>query len=203
MNATLDAELLAIDTAAQDLLFREARTARTFLPDPVSDEQIEALYELVKYGPSSMNTQPLRLVLVRTPEAKARLLSHTADGNKRKVEQAPLVAIFAADTNFNVTLADSDPSAEAMRTRFPNEAMRTRFAREQAWLQAGYFIVGIRALGLHAGPIGGFDAEGVDNDLLAGTGLQSLMVVNIGKPGENAWHERGARLDYNEVVTSI
>jgi nitroreductase len=194
---------LALDPAAQDLLFREARTARSFTDEPVSDAQIAAMYDLVRWAPSSMNIQPLRIVLVRSDQARARLISHLAPGNVAKVESAPLVAVLAADVDFHEHLPTLLPHAPNARDQFTAPDAREQLARTQAWLQAGYVLLGIRALGLAAGPIGGFDAGGVDADLLAGTPLRSILVVNIGRPAEGAWHERLPRLPYDEVVTTL
>lgn len=205
MSATaLESAQFVIDETAQDLLFRQARTANSFSNEPVSDEQIAALYDLVKWAPTSMNAQPLRVILVRSDEAKARLYSHLNEGNRAKAQGAPLVAILAADTNFHETLPRvfaHAPGAKAMFEK--DEAMREQAARNQAWLQAGYFIIGVRAIGLAAGPMGGYNAKTLDADLLADTGLKSIMVVNLGKPSENAWFDRLPRLDYEEVVTTL
>jgi 3-hydroxypropanoate dehydrogenase len=191
---------LALSPEAQDLLFREARTANTFSDEPVTDEQIAAIYELVKYAPTALNTQPLRIVLVRDGEPRERLLKHMADGNRDKTANAPLVAILAADTEFHEHLDRTFPHLPNARDMFADHAARERAARFNATLQAGYFLLGVRAAGLAAGPMGGFDAAGIDEDLLAGRNLKSFMVVNIGKPGENAWFPRLPRLEQDEVV---
>lgn len=194
---------LAIDTDAQALLFREARTANTFSDEPVTDEQVEALYELTKWAPTAMNGQPLRVVLVRSQEAKARLLTHLSPGNRAKTEAAPLVAILAADLDWHEHLPRVFPHAPKAKDMFADAARREAVARSQAWLQTGYFILGVRALGLAAGPMTGYDAAGVDADLLAGTSLKSIAVMNIGKPGEDAWFPRSPRLAFEDVVSSI
>lgn len=92
---------LALDPAAQDLLFREARTANTFTDEPVTEEQVQAIYDLVKYGPTAFNQSPLRVVLVRSDDARARLVKHMAEGNQPKTSTAPLVAILATDNEFH------------------------------------------------------------------------------------------------------
>jgi 3-hydroxypropanoate dehydrogenase len=191
---------LALSPEAQDLLFREARTANTFSDEPVTDEQIAAIYDLVKYAPTALNTQPLRIVLVRDGEPRERLLKHMADGNRDKTANAPLVAILAADTEFHEHLDRTFPHLPNARDMFADDAAREQAARFNATLQAGYFLLGVRAAGLAAGPMGGFDAAGIDEDLLAGRNLKSFMVVNIGKPGENAWFPRLPRLEQDEVV---
>lgn len=95
---------LVLDSAAQDLLFREARTANTFTDEPVTDEQVQAIYDLVKFGPTAFNQSPLRVVLVRSPEGRERLVQHMAEGNRPKTSTAPLVAILAADNEFHEEL---------------------------------------------------------------------------------------------------
>ena len=192
---------LELTPDAQDLLFREARTANAFTDEPVTDEQVAAIYDLVKYGPTAMNNQPLRIVLVRDGEPRERLLKHMADGNRDKTANAPLVAVLAADTDFHDFLPRTFPHFPGARDLFLDDEAREQAARFNATLQAAYFFLGVRAAGLAAGPMGGFDADGLDRDFFAGTGLRSLVVVNIGKPAENAWFDRLPRLALDEVVT--
>ena len=202
------ADPLVLSDEAQDLLFREARTANAFTDEPVTDEQIEAIYDLVKWGPTAVNGQPLRLLLVRSDEAKARLLSHMNEGNRSKTEAAPLVAVLAYDTEFHETLPRVFPHAPHARGWFEGspekDAARVASARDNAWLQAGYFIVGVRAAGLAAGPMGGFDQAGVDAEFFADRSWRSFLVVNIGYPAEQgAWFRRSPRLDYEDVVETV
>jgi 3-hydroxypropanoate dehydrogenase len=192
--------LLALSSDAQDLLFRESRSANTFTDQPVTDEQVAAIYDLVKYGPTAMNNQPLRVVLVRSEESRERLLKHMSDGNREKTSSAPLVAVLAADTDFHEHLPRTFPHFAGAKDAFADEVAREQAARFNATLQIGYFLIGIRAAGLAAGPMGGFDAAALDEDLFAGTTLKSLLVVNIGHPGENAWYDRLPRLEHDEVV---
>jgi 3-hydroxypropanoate dehydrogenase len=194
---------LALDPAAQDLLFREARTANTFTDEPVTDEQVQAIYDLVKYGPTSMNQSPLRVVLVRSPEARERLLQHMAEGNRAKTAAAPLVAILAADNEFHEELPQLFPHfPQAKDTVFGDRAVRESSALLNGALQAAYFIVGVRAAGLAAGPMTGFDHEGVRKEFLDDDHTP-LMVVNNGRPGEGAFRPRAPRLTYDQVVTPV
>ncbi|MGK5629022.1 malonic semialdehyde reductase [Streptomyces sp. URMC 123] len=195
---------LALDAAAQDLLFREARTANTFTDEPVTDEQVQAIYDLVKYGPTAFNQQPLRVVLVRTPEGRERLVQHLAEGNREKTAKAPLVAILAADNEFHEELPTLFPHFPAAKDVFFSERVaRERSAALNSALQMGYFIIGVRAAGLAAGPMTGFDAAGIDKEFFPDGDHTVLAVVNIGKPGENAWYPRSPRLAYDEVVTTV
>ncbi|MEF9908110.1 malonic semialdehyde reductase [Streptomyces sp. P9-A2] len=195
---------LALDPAAQDLLFREARTANTFTDEPVSDEQVQAVYGLVKYAPTSMNQQPLRIVLVRSHEARQRLVRHLAEGNNKKAETAPLVAILAADNEFHEELPEQFPHFPQLKDLvFSDRAVREQSAKFNASLQVGYFILGVRAAGLAAGPMTGFDADGINNEFFSDGEHSVLAVVNMGKPGENAWFDRSPRLAYDQVVTTV
>ncbi|WP_239334549.1 malonic semialdehyde reductase [Frankia sp. CiP3] len=199
--ATEDA--LMLDAAAADLLFRTARTANTFSDDPVSDEQVHAIYDLIKWAPTSMNTQPLRIILVRSPEARERLVRHLSPGNQAKTRSAPLVAIVAADVDFHENLPQVFPHLPNARDFFTEPVAREQTARFNAGLQIGYFILGIRAAGLAAGPMTGLDATAIDKEFFADQPLRTLAVINIGKPGENPWFDRSPRLDYEQVVSVL
>ncbi|ARZ68126.1 malonic semialdehyde reductase [Streptomyces sp. HU2014] len=194
---------LALDPAAQDLLFREARTANTFSAEPVTDEQIQAVYDLVKYAPTAFNQSPLRVVLVRSEEARERLVGHMAEGNQAKTRTAPLVAILATDNEFHEELPALFPHfPQAKDVFFAERPAREQSAALNGALQAAYFIVGVRAAGLAAGPMTGFDFAGVQKEFLDDDHTP-LMVVNIGKPGEDAWFPRSPRLSYEQVVTTV
>ena len=202
MTTTLDfADVLDLDRDAQDLLFRSARTANTFTDEPVTDEQLRAIYDLVKYAPTSMNNQPLRAVVVRSDEARARLVEQMFDGNKAKTATAPAVVILAADVNFHDELPRVFPHFPGARDVFADEALREHSARFNATIQVGYFILGVRAAGLAAGPMTGFDAVGINREFFPDGEHRVLAVLNIGKPGPDAWLGRSPRLDYEDVVS--
>ncbi|MGW7439466.1 malonic semialdehyde reductase [Streptomyces sp. NPDC054849] len=194
---------LVLDSAAQDLLFREARTANTFSDEPVTEEQVQAIYDLVKYGPTAFNQTPLRITLVRSPEARERLVQHMAEGNQAKTATAPLVAILSADNEFHEELPQLLPHfPQAKDMFFAERPVREHSALVNASLQAAYFIVGVRAAGLAAGPMTGLDFAGLQKEFLDDDHTP-LMVVNIGKPGEDAWFPRSPRLAFDEVVTTV
>ncbi|GGY29401.1 malonic semialdehyde reductase [Streptomyces anulatus] len=194
---------LVLDSAAQDLLFREARTANTFTDEPVTDEQVQAIYDLVKFGPTAFNQSPLRVVLVRSAEGRERLVQHMAEGNRPKTSTAPLVAILAADNEFHEELPALLPHfPQAKDMFFAERPVRESAAGLNAALQAAYFIIGVRAAGLAAGPMTGYDAAGIQKEFLDDDHAP-LMVVNIGKPGEDAWFPRSPRLSFDEVVTTV
>ena len=199
----LDLRPLVLDDDALDLLVREARTANAFRPEPVTDAQLRAVYDLVKMGPTLMNAQPLRLVAVRTPEAKRRLLDHVAEGNRAKTESAPLTLVVGYDVDFHEQLPRTFPHAPGAKDRFADEAVRHAVARDNAFLAAGYLVLAVRAAGLAAGPMGGFDSAGLDAELFPGGRTRSVLLVNVGHPAEGAWLDRLPRLDYDEVVTDL
>jgi 3-hydroxypropanoate dehydrogenase len=195
---------LALSQDAQDLLFRRARTANTFTDEPVSDEQVKAIYDLAKWAPTSMNNQPLRVVLVRSPEARDRLVQTMGDGNKAKTAKAPLVAILAADHDFHQKLPKTFPHFPGAHDMFAaNDAMRAQSADLNGTLQVAYFILAVRAAGLAAGPMTGYDAAALNDAFFPDGAHKVLAVVNIGKPGEDAWRDRLPRLDFDEVVSTV
>jgi 3-hydroxypropanoate dehydrogenase len=202
-NTTTDLQppRLVLDEESQGLLFTNARTANTFSDEPVDDEQLAAIYDLVKWAPTGGNTQPLRILFIRSPEAKERLIAHLNEGNRDKARSAPVVAVLAADVSFHEHLGRLFPQRPQMRDYFAaDDALREKQAKFNATLQAGYFLLGVRAMGLAAGPMGGFDAAGVDREFFADGTWHSILVVNIGMPGPDAWRDRLPRLDYDEAV---
>ncbi|RSS51654.1 malonic semialdehyde reductase [Streptomyces sp. WAC07061] len=194
---------LVLDAAAQDLLFREARTANSFSDEPVTEEQVQAIYDLVKFGPTAFNQTPLRITLVRSAEARERLVKHMDEGNKAKTGAAPLVAILSADNEFHEELPQLLPHfPQAKDAFFSERPVREQAALLNGALQAAYFIIGVRAAGLAAGPMTGLDFAGVQKEFLDADHTP-LMVVNIGKPGENAWFPRSPRLEFDQVITTV
>ncbi|MEU5723437.1 MULTISPECIES: malonic semialdehyde reductase [unclassified Micromonospora] len=194
-------DLITLHPEAQALLFTDARTANTFTDEPVSDAQLRTIHELAKYPPTAANTQPLRVLFLRDGEPRERLLTHMNEGNRAKTATAPVVAVLAADTDFHEFVPRVFPIRPQMRDALAEDpAGREQMARFNATLQIGYWLLAVRAAGLAAGPMGGFDAAGVDKEFFADSSWRSLLVVNIGKPGPDAWFPRLPRLDYDEVV---
>jgi len=195
---------LALSPTDADLLFREAHTVNTFTDTEVSDDQVHAAYDLLRWGPTMMNTVPLRLLLVRTPEAKARLAAHMSPGNVDRVLAAPLSIVAAADPNFHEHLGTLVPHLPNAREMFAADAAaRAGIARTSALIQVGYLIVALRATGLHAGPMGGMDPAGIDAEFFAENGWNSLLVINAGMPsGPDASRPRAPRLEFSQVSRS-
>lgn len=195
---------ILLDEHAQSLLFREARTANAFTDEPVTDEQVAAIFDLVKWAPTSMNTQPLRVVVVRSAEAKERLLPHMAEGNRAKTAAAPAVALLAADIDFHEELPRTFPHFPGARDMFAaDEESRARTAELNSGLQVGYAIIGIRAAGLAAGPMTGFDADAISREFFPDGRHRVLVAINMGKPAQDAWQDRLPRLFFDEVVTTL
>ena len=194
-----DLGALAIDLAAAQTLFIDAHTAYSFTEEPVTDAQLAAIHELVRLAPTALNAQPLRITFVRGA-AKDRLLPHLAEGNRAKTESAPVTAILAYDVDFHEELPRLLPQNPQAQGFFPEEGPRADFAKMNASIQAGYFIVAARAVGLDAGPMGGFDHAGVDAEFFAGTAHRSLMVVNLGHVADGGSFPRNPRLDFAEQV---
>lgn len=201
---TVTQDVLTLDEDAQNLLFREARTANAFTDEPISDEQIEAIFDLVKWAPTAMNSQPLRVVIVRSEEAKARLVPLMAEGNQAKVAAAPAVALLAADIDFHEEMPKLFPPFPGARDMFDaDEASRASAAELNAGLQIGYAIIGIRAAGLAAGPMTGMDAEALSKEFFPDGRHRVLVAINMGKPADNAWYDRLPRLEQDEVIETL
>jgi 3-hydroxypropanoate dehydrogenase len=194
-------DLLALEPAARELLFTAARTANTFTDEPVSDEQLRAITDLAKWPPTMANTNPLRILFVRTPEGKDRLGPLMSDGNRAKTVTAPAVAVLAVDTDFHDKIPELLPFRPELRENFVNDAAnRERLAIFNGALQTGYFILAVRAAGLAAGPMLGFDGPGIDQEFFADRSWKTILVVNIGKPGIDPWFDRLPRLAHEDYV---
>jgi 3-hydroxypropanoate dehydrogenase len=193
-----------LDDAGRALLFTDARTANTFAQTPVSDDELAAIWELAKWAPTAANTQPLRVLYVRPGQGRDRLVTHMSEGNQAKTESAPAVAVLAVDTQFHDHIPTLLPFRPELKDVFAaNEAMATETSQFNATLQAAYFLLSVRAHGLAAGPMAGFDKAGVDAEFFGDGRWKSILVVNIGHPGEDPWFDRLPRLAHDEVVNWI
>lgn len=198
---TEPATLAPLDERGRAALFTDARTANTFAPVPVTDEELREVYDLAKMGPSAANLQPLRVLFVRTPEAKEELAGHMSEGNRAKTRSAPAVAVLAWDTRFHEHVPTVFPIRPEMQDALEADpGMREGMGRFSATLQIGTFILAVRAAGLAAGPMAGFDAAGIDAAFFGDGRWRTLLVVNIGHPGEGAWFDRLPRLDAEAAV---
>lgn len=182
-------------------LFTQARSHNRFEAGAVpSDALLRELWELTKWGPTSANCSPARIVFVRTPEAKARLVACVSAGNVEKTKSAPVVAIIGMDMEFYDLLPRLYPAANA-RSWFagkPQQGIADDALRNSS-LQAAYFIIAARALGLDCGPMGGFDATKLDAEFFAGTPIRSNFICALGRGEPDALYPRGPRLAFDEA----
>ncbi|BEL10878.1 malonic semialdehyde reductase [Actinoplanes sichuanensis] len=190
-----------LDEDGRALLFTEARTASSFAATPVSDSELAEIWDLAKWPPTASNTQPLRVLYVRTEEGKSRLIPHLAEGNRAKSQSAPVVAVLALDTAFHEYVPEVFPHNPGLRDVYEaNEPLRLTNGTFSAALQAGYFILAARSIGLVAGPMTGFDKPAVDAEFFPDGRFKSLVVVNLGHPGETPWRDRLPRLSPETTV---
>lgn len=181
-------------------LFTDARTARAYLPGEVPDSTLRALYDLVKWGPTAGNCTPLRIVFARTAEARERLAACMAPGgNAAKVRAAPVAAVLGMDLAFTETLPRLFPHTDSRAWYAGDPAKTTQAALRNAHIQIGYFIVAARALGLDAGPMGGFDAGAVDAAFWPASPRRSLVVCTLGRGDATRLHARDPRLGFDEA----
>jgi 3-hydroxypropanoate dehydrogenase len=169
-----------LSETALDQLFREARTFNAWLPKDVTDEQLHQLYELAKFGPTSANASPMRLVFVKSKAAKEKLSPFMSEGNRAKTLAAPVTAIVGTDHAFHEKLPQLFPHADAKSWFEGNQPLIDTTAFRNASLQGAYVILAARAIGLDCGPMSGFDNAGVDAAFFAGTQVRSNFLINIG-----------------------
>jgi 3-hydroxypropanoate dehydrogenase len=183
------------------LLFLEARTLRHWINRPVDDDLLRRIYELARWPPTSANCQPLRLVFVRSPEAKERLKPALDAGNVEQTMSAPVTVIVAYDTRFvdKMSLLHLTRPEIAARFAAMPEPARDRLAFQNGTLQGGYLVLAARALGLDCGPMGGFDRARVDAVFFPDGQWKSNFLMNLGYGDPAQLRPRGPRLDFDEA----
>lgn len=207
MNSTLDDEAL-------DLLFRNARTHNAWLPRLVSDDTLRQLYELMKWGPTSANSCPARILFLRTPEARQRLLPALSPGNVEKTKNAPVTAIIGYDAHFYEQLPKLFPHADARAWFVDTPELAEVTARRNSSLQGAYLMLAARSLGLDCGPMSGFDQAKVDHEFFprAGSGrddfdqeyfpdshVKTNFICNLGYGDPAKLFPRSPRLEFDEA----
>lgn len=201
---TVAPALPSLDEAGKALLFTDAHTASKFATTPVADDELTAIWELAKWAPTQANFQPLRVIYVQSPEARARLVEHMSDGNKEKTLAAPAVAILAQDNQFQQHIPTvMPPMAGLMDVFTANDEMRLGAARFNSAMQSGYFILAARAVGLAAGPMGGFDVPKVDAEFFPDGRFSAVLIVNLGHPVEDSFRPRMPRLNREDVLAIV
>jgi 3-hydroxypropanoate dehydrogenase len=200
----------------QDLIFRNARTHNAWTNKPVSDDVLRSLYDLMKWGPTSANCSPARILFVRTPEAKQRLLAALAPGNVEKTRTAPVTAIIGYDGKFFEQLPKLFPHVDARSWFADTPELAGVTARRNSSLQGAYFIVAARALGLDCGPMSGFDHAKMDHEFFPATQkpnfeyeyfpdshIKTNFLCNLGYGDPAGLLPRSPRLAFDEACKLI
>jgi 3-hydroxypropanoate dehydrogenase len=187
-----------------DLIFRNARTHNVWLNKPVDDALLKQVYDLARMGPTSANMSPMRIVFVKSPEAKEKLKPALDAGNLAKTMAAPVTAIIAMDIHFYEKLPKLFPHADA-KAWFKDlpESVLEYIALRNSSLQGAYFILAARALGLDCGPMSGFNNAKVDAAFFAGTTIKSNFLCNLGYGDASKLHPRSPRLEFDEACKMI
>jgi 3-hydroxypropanoate dehydrogenase len=180
-------------------IFFNARTHVAWLDKPVDDALLRQAYDLAKLGPTSANCSPMRIVFVKSKEAKEKLKPHLAAGNVDKTMAAPATAIIAYDLEFYNQLPKLFPHTDARSWFVDKPAFIQETAFRNGSLQGAYFILAARSLGLDCGPMSGFDNAGVDAEFFANTSIKSNFLINLGYGDSSLLHPRGPRLTFDEV----
>ena len=189
-----------LDDNTADLLFREARNHNAWQDRDVSDDQLREIYDLLKFGSTSSNTQPARLIFIRSAEAKECLRPCLMPTNVDKTMAAPVTALLAYDLDFYTNFGELYPVRPEMGERFANDADVARhFSFQQITLQGAYLIMAARAMGLDCGPMSGFDNAKLDEAFFAGTTWRSNFLVNLGKGDPSKLFDRHPKFAFDEA----
>ncbi len=188
-----------LDDQGLDLLFRTARTYPKFTDQPVSPQDIKAIYDLAKWGATSANCCPLRIVFIQGESAKARLLPMMSPGNQDKVASAPVTAICAYDRQFYTFMPDLFPHADMHSGYAKNPEKAATAGQFNATLQTAYIMLAARALGFSCGPMAGFDAAKVDQEFFPDGRYRSILICNIGHGDPASIRPRGPRPDFDQA----
>ncbi len=189
-----------LDDSGLDLIFRSARTHNVWLPTEVMDSALRQIWDLMKWGPTSANCSPLRIVFVQSEDAKERLVACMSKNNQAKTRMAPVTAILAMDLEFYESLPRLFPHDQTARSWFagkPEHIWET--ALRNSSLQGAYFIIAARALGFDCGPMSGFDADKVNAAFFAGSSLKVNFVCSLGHGDASKLFPRSPRLDFDEA----
>lgn len=183
-----------------DLLFREARSFNNWSSSPVSDVELQAVYELLRWGPTSANCSPARILFLRTDDAKERLKSHLSPGNADKAKSAPVVAIIGYDLKFYDRIPELFPHDPSAREWFSGDEQAAEVtAFRNGTLQGAYLIMAARAIGLDCGPMSGFDNAGVDQEFFADQDVRSNFICALGHGTRENLFPRSPRLAFDDA----
>ncbi|MFZ1891044.1 MAG: malonic semialdehyde reductase [Formosimonas sp.] len=190
----------ALHTDALDQLFTDARTFNKFTDEPLSDAQLHAIYDLTKMPPTAFNASPARFVFVRSPEAKKRLIPLMMEGNQAKSMAAPVTVIVAFDSRFQENLPTLFPAMDVKGMFDADAELTATAAFRNGTLSGAYFIMAVRALGLDAGPMSGFNNAAVDNEFFPDGRFKSNFLINIGHGDPTGNYPRSPRLKFDEAA---
>lgn len=191
---------MTIDAAGLELLFKEARSHNKWTDQPVSDETIHELYDILKFGPTSANSSPARFVFVRTREGKEKLAPALSSGNMDKTMSAPITVIVAYDPKFFEKLPQLFPhNPDAISWFTSNDSLAATTAFRNGTLQGAYLMIAARSLGLDTGAMSGFDNAKVDSAFFSSNGWRSNFLVNLGHGDPAGLFNRSPRLSFDEA----
>ncbi len=190
-----------LNDIALDQLFRTARTYNGYLDKPVSNEQLTAIWDLMKFGPTSANCLPARIIWCVSDEAKEKLAGLSMESNAEKIRKAPVTAIIGMDMEFYNLLPELFPHADAKSWFVGNDAMIEATAFRNSSLQGAYFLLAARALGLDSGAMSGFSNDGVDAAFFAGTKVKSNFISTLGYGDPSTIFERSPRPEFDRFNT--
>jgi 3-hydroxypropanoate dehydrogenase len=192
-----------LNDSALDQLFREARTYNGYLDTPVSDAQLNDIWELMKFGPTSANCLPARIIWCTSAQAKEKLASLSMPSNGEKILSAPVTAIIGMDLEFYEQLPDLFPHTDARSWFVGNDELIEKTAFRNSSLQGAYFILAARALGLDTGPMSGFNNAAVDEAFFAGTKVKSNFISTLGYGDPASIFGRSPRPEFGRFNTIV
>ena len=192
--------MTALTQAALDQLFNNARTFNKFTDQALSDDELQAIYDLAKMAPTAFNASPARFVFVRSPEAKKRLIPLMMEGNQAKSMAAPVTVIVAYDSNFQEHLPTLFPAMDVKGIFDADPKLTATAAFRNGSLTGAYFIMAVRAMGLDAGPMSGFDNTAVDKEFFPDGRYKSNFLINIGHGDPSGNYPRGPRLEFSKAA---
>jgi len=193
----------SLGDAALDQLFNTARTINVWTDTPVSDQQLHALYDLLKMAPTSANCSPARFHFIKSDTAKARLVPHVMEGNDTKVMQAPVTVIIANDLDFAEKLPDLFPHNLDAKNWFADPDVAAITAMRNGTLQGAYLMMAARSIGLDCGPMSGFDNAAVDEEFFGGTNLKSNFICALGYGSDEDIFPRSPRLAFDDAAAIL
>lgn len=190
---------MTLDDQGFDLIFRKARTANYYRDAPVTEGDLRAIWDLLKWGPTSANCSPLRIVWLKSQEAKDKLAAHASGSNTPKIKAAPVAAVVGMDMEFYEKLPELFPHADARSWFTGNEELIRTTAFRNSTLQGAYLIIAARSLGFDVGPMSGFDNAAVDEAFFAGTTIKSNFILTLGHADPASIFPRNPRLAFEEA----